>query len=188
MLGITYVAGERTSSEPIDENLFRAYIGPRADYYLAQFRKFFLIPGGQFTVTWHWPAFAFGFWWFLYRKMYLWALVFFFLSNILGSLIFFHGPIGILIVHIGYGVLANYLYFRHVRTKVAEAAMNIPDREKLIAYLARTGGTNSWVVWLGVALAGLLLLGILLSALGIVKVFYPWLLDFHHHRYRGPWI
>ncbi len=187
MLGVTYVAGEKASSEPIDENLFRAYIGPRADYYLAQFRKFFLVPGGQFTFTWNWAAFAFGFWWFLYRKMYLWALAAFLLSNILGSIFFFHGPLGVLFIHLGYGVLGNYLYFRHVRSKVAEAAMNIPAREKLIAYLARTGGTNNWVVWLGLILTGLLLLGLILTALGVVKIFLPWLMGPSHH-YRGPWI
>jgi len=60
-----------------DDELWRAFIGPNADRYLAQFKKFNFTGAPRYNLTWHWPAFLFiPFLWFLYRKMYLYAFVY----------------------------------------------------------------------------------------------------------------
>ena len=57
------------------EEDYRAYLGPRADKYLLKFKRFTTKEEEGFALTWHWPAFFFGFWWMFYRKLYVWALV-----------------------------------------------------------------------------------------------------------------
>lgn len=60
-----------------DTELLKAFIGPNADRYLETFKKFSGPNGPQFALTWHWPAFVFEpFLWFLYRKMYVYALIY----------------------------------------------------------------------------------------------------------------
>ena len=59
----------------VTEEDFIEYIGPRAENYLVKFKKFQATATDGFALTWHWPAFIFGFWWLLYRKLYVWALV-----------------------------------------------------------------------------------------------------------------
>jgi hypothetical protein len=60
-----------------DEHLWRQYIGPNADRYLKHFKKFGLGEEPRFALTWNWPAFLYvSFLWFLYRKMYTYALVY----------------------------------------------------------------------------------------------------------------
>ena len=60
-----------------DEHLWRQFIGPHADRYLKHFKKFGLGEEPKFALTWNWPAFLYiSFLWFLYRKMYVYALVY----------------------------------------------------------------------------------------------------------------
>lgn len=60
-----------------EEEVWRDFIGPNADRYLEQFKKFGPPHSPRFALTWHWPAFLFvSFLWFLYRKMYLYAAVY----------------------------------------------------------------------------------------------------------------
>ena len=57
----------------VTEEEFAAFIRGKAQQYLLKFRKFSVGGNDRFAATWHWPAFLVGFWWLLYRKMYLWA-------------------------------------------------------------------------------------------------------------------
>ena len=59
-----------------EQDLWRAFIGPNADRYLERFKKF-STQNPSFALTWHWPAFVFEpFLWFLYRKMYAYAMIY----------------------------------------------------------------------------------------------------------------
>ena len=80
--------GERLVSEPptkssfkIAEKDFINFIGKKSHKYLPKFKKFHIGGVDNFSITWNWPAFLFGFFWFLYRKLYLWALLEFILRN-----------------------------------------------------------------------------------------------------------
>ncbi len=70
--------GERPDIKPeavLNEEDFIAFVGSNAPKYLEKFKKFRIGGVDNFVATWHWPAFLAGFWWMLYRKLYLWALV-----------------------------------------------------------------------------------------------------------------
>ncbi|WP_432738467.1 DUF2628 domain-containing protein [Maridesulfovibrio sp. FT414] len=114
------------------------YIGPNADKYIFNFAKFQTLRDG-FTVTWHWPAFLFGFWWFLYRRMYFWAAVTF----LVGFL-----PFGGLIAQLGYGMSAYYLYYRDSTAKIGAIKATTPVGGASIA-LQHAGGVHGWVKIVG---------------------------------------
>ena len=60
-----------------ESDLWRDFIGPNAEQYLEQFKKFGTAQAPRFALTWNWPAFLYvSFLWFLYRKMYLYAAVY----------------------------------------------------------------------------------------------------------------
>jgi len=51
---------------------------PASLYYLEKFRLFQTSAGPRFALSWHWPAALFDpFLWFLYRKIYMYALLYF---------------------------------------------------------------------------------------------------------------
>jgi hypothetical protein len=125
-----------------------AFVGKNADVYLAKFRSF-VDGGGSFSVTWHWPAFLFGFFWMLYRKLYLWAFIALALS--------FIPYLGIL-SHFVFAMAANYLYYTAVRSRI-QRVRSLPalsDVERA-ASLARSGGTNN----VAVVLAPLIIIAVL---------------------------
>jgi Predicted membrane protein len=87
------VAAADPALESDEIRLWRSFIGPQKaillslkkgwswerpdDYYLNQFKKFSAGGTSRFALTWHWPAFLVDpFLWFLYRKMYLYALIY----------------------------------------------------------------------------------------------------------------
>ena len=137
-----------------DEALWRQLIGPNADQYLAQFKKFSSNGQPKFAFSWNWPAFLlFGnsFLWFLYRKMYLHAVVY-----AVGPAIsaYMTGDITVVIVwSVMAGATANYLYYWHCKEQITEVKktgwLNQPVQE---AALKEAGGVQPYVIWVGVAL------------------------------------
>ena len=99
------------STADVTEGDFSLFIGKNADSYIQKFRKFNADGVDKFSWTWHWPAFFFGFWWLLYRKLYVWAVIAF-LSLMI--------PYGFLLNSLVYGVVANYIYYRHVKKKISQ--------------------------------------------------------------------
>jgi hypothetical protein len=124
------------------------FVGKNADKYLRKFGKFTEGGADSFTATWHWPAFFFSFWWTIYRKMYGWALLAFFIGCV---------PYAGLLAMFGFGISANYLYYRHAKNKVIELrAAPGPEKERAAA-LGRAGGVNN----VAIVLAPLLLVAFL---------------------------
>ena len=134
-----------------DEALWRQFIGPNADQYLAQFKKFSSNGQPKFALSWNWPACIFiSFLWFLYRKMYLHAAVY-----AVGPVIsaFITGDISIgLAWSVIAGATANYLYYWHCKEQIAEIKksgwMNQTAQETA---LKEAGGVQPYVIWVGVA-------------------------------------
>jgi len=139
-----------------DDELWRTFIGPNADRYLEQFKKFAFTGTPRFNLTWHWPAFLFiPFLWFLYRKMYLYAAVYavgpavstFLTNDLMAGLVW----------SIMAGVSANYIYYWHVREEVGEIKkkpwLNRVEQEQAIQ---EAGGVQPYVIGVGVVLYALL--------------------------------
>ncbi|NLW55203.1 MAG: DUF2628 domain-containing protein [Firmicutes bacterium] len=130
---------EPTSPPPqrgdITNDEYISFIGPKAHNYLFQFNKFMRYGFEDFKPTWHWPAFLVGPWWFLYRKLYLAALIAFVACWI---------PYVNFLAKIGFGLLGNYLYFKHCNQKIASIKATCPP-EHVNLTLSHVGGTNGWV-------------------------------------------
>jgi hypothetical protein len=149
-------AGDVASPASSQEQQWRAFIGPNADRYLEQFSKFSARGAPRFALTWHWPAFLFDpFLWFLYRKMYLYALLYA-IGPVLSA--YLTGDLAVGIVwRIVAGASANYVYFWHVKEQVGEIQRR--EAAQSLAWerlMADAGGVQPYVIWLGVALHALL--------------------------------
>ena len=135
------------SSPPSPEEV-TSYVGPRADRYRPRFERFTRTGTARFEFSWNWPAALAGMWWYLYRKMYTWALVDFALSVLLGWTFFV--PI---LWAAARAVTGDYLYFRQVDRKIREARPISstggapPTDAAHLARLAAEGGVHAWVPW-----------------------------------------
>lgn len=140
-----------SASTTTDEALWRQFIGPNADRYLEQFKKFSSNGQPQFALSWNWPAFLFiSFLWFLYRKMYLHAAVY-----AVGPMVstYVTGDLTVgLVWSIMAGATANYLYYWHGKEQISAikkaVGMNHAAQE---AALKEAGGVQPYVIWVGVA-------------------------------------
>lgn len=174
-------AAAASESLPDEEQLLEILIGPNkslqfafghgwswrpaAEYYLAVFRRFTRNAGPsgvRFTLTWNWPAFLFDpFLWFLYRKMYMYALIY-----AVGPVVsvFLTGDMSVGIVwRLMAGASANYLYFWHLKDHLRKITSRAGlDRMAKMRLLQEEGGVQAYVLWLGVALH-LLMFGVLLA-------------------------
>lgn len=125
-------AGGATTVTPEE---MRMFAGKNANYYLRHFGTFSIAGVDRFAVTWNWPAALFTFFWMLYRKMYLVAGITFLLWWIPGFNI---------LLHIAAGVVGNYLYYQHVRAKIADLkAAQPPD---MALALREIGGVHNWAI------------------------------------------
>lgn len=126
--------------DSISSDEIRAFVGDNAHYYVQCFSRFTITGKEQFCVTWNWSCFGFTFIWFLYRKMYALAIISFFVFCIPGVNI---------LLHIGVGMIGNYLYYRHVKGNI----IKIRATQSPLNYmpvLQELGGVNRWVTTLGV--------------------------------------
>ena len=141
-----------------DEHLWRQFIGPHADRYLQHFNKFGLGGEPKFALTWNWPAFLYiSFLWFLYRKMYTYALVY-----ALGPMIstYLTGDITVgLIWSIMAGATANYIYYWHCREQIGEIKKGSwTDPAKQDEVLKESGGVQPYIIYVGIVLYVLFIL------------------------------
>lgn len=161
-------ADEGASTPQDEEQLWRTFIGSSktilfslkdgwswdsADrYYMAQFRKFTSAPGQRFALTWHWPAFLVDpFLWFLYRKMYLYAVVY-----LVGPVLLFYvtGDMSVGFVwRVIAGASANYLYYWHVKDHLKEIREQRGPHHHIPEEVLRdSGGVQIYVFVLAVLL------------------------------------
>jgi hypothetical protein len=152
------------------------FVGPRwQSAYQRKFAPFF--DDASFVPTWNWSAAIFTEFWFLYRKMYLWFALFFFVPTFVlqwlwGDALTFEAVMApenerlrllVLAVQastrLAAGGVANYLLFRRASTAVRVLEAQRLPAEQSLALLQRLGGTNRNVTLLlvGVFLAMTLL-------------------------------
>ena len=135
-----------------EQELLAAAVGPeKAGYYLPKFARF---AAGGSLISWNWPCFFVTFFWLLYRKMWLWAVLYFILPPLLFFLLAIISVLTSYWVYAASAVLywagifivlpmyANALYYRQVRKKVTLVAGSIGAPERAIAYLGSVGGTS----------------------------------------------
>ncbi len=138
---------------------------PAWDYYRRMFQRFHSAQGPRFALTWNWAPFLVEpFLWFLYRKMYLFAFLYF-----IGPIIsvFLTNDITVPVVwSIIAGSSANYVYYWHVRDLVLKMKARVGlDHEARLRQLADEGGAQAYVLWL-VAASVLLKIGVFFALFG----------------------
>ena len=106
---------------------------------------------------WHWPGFLVTWYWMLYRKMWVPALVYFFLPYFVGVVL---GAIagatpvvgGLLSIAwlvawlIGPGMRANKWYYNHCMGKIRDVRSRGGSKEQMVARLEAVGGTSNILV------------------------------------------
>ncbi len=157
------------------EPYYKAIIGPRnQDYYLRHFARF--DAKGHAGPSWHWPAFFVTFWWLLYRKLWLYALIYFFLpyaaSFVIGVVYVVAGDyadavVGLLSLLYLVAILllppvyANALYYSYCRRRIRDARAASAETDKQLAVLSATGGASNVAIVVIAIIAGVALIGIL---------------------------
>jgi len=143
-----------------------AFLGPGAEYYLKQFKNFQDDAGAErFALTWNWYPFLFGWLWFLYRKMYLYALAFA-AGPVLTMMMLSGGMEVLLLWGLAAGGFANYLYYAHMMRSLDDLHSALDGRmgrtsgESRGQTLADIGGVQPYVWWLG---AGILIMALWLG-------------------------
>ncbi|MCS6292208.1 MAG: DUF2628 domain-containing protein [Nitrospira sp.] len=143
-----------------DQDLWRQFVGPKADYYLEQFKKFSSDGQPKFALSWNWPAFLYiSFLWFLYRKMYLHAFVYA-IGPMASTYVTGDMTVG-LVWSVMAGATANYLYYWHCKEEIAEikkaGKLNPVAQE---AALKEAGGVQPYVIYVGIVLYVIALAGL----------------------------
>lgn len=157
-----------------DEAYYQAVLGPKKqDYYLNQFTRF--DRDGKVSPMWHWPAFLVTFYWLLYRKMWLYALIYFFLSWVIMIPLGFMGTLmGSAVSSLGYllylvaifiliPMYANALYYTHCSRIIAEVRASTHYTQVQLEELAGKGGTSHIVILIILILSFIGFIGILAS-------------------------
>ena len=116
-------------------------IGSKTEYYLPRFEKMETL--NSFT-DWNWAAFFFGFWWMLYRKMYVFGAVALVVTELLSMLTI---PGLGLLVSLAVGVVGNFLYMKDINNRTDKAMDLQPEEREL--YIQKNSGTG----WTGVVVA-----------------------------------
>ena len=168
-------AAQTPAASVSPEEYYRAVVGPKnQDFYVKRFERFDAL--GTSGPTWHWPAFFVTFYWFLYRKMWVNALIYFispyvitFVGGFLaatagtaatGLALFLYGAylLGIFVVLPMY---ANALYYRHCKSIIAATKASTPNEQRLLGELSDKGGTSNIVLIIVIILGFIFVIGIL---------------------------
>ena len=142
-------------SNPND--FYKAILGPKnQDYYLNQFARF--DQNGKAGASWHWPAFFVTFYWLLYRKMWLNAVMYlclpYVLMFILGMIAALAGNSANIVIGIGYilffvimfvlpPIYANAFYYNHCKKKIIAVNSTSEDLQRKLGELSGIGGTSN---------------------------------------------
>jgi Tfp pilus assembly major pilin PilA len=155
------------------EELYRAAVGEsKAHYYVPKFQRF--DEPGASRVSWNWPAFFVSFFWMLYRRMYVPALVYFFawpvvlsILAVIASAVFgpTGGAIAYLVLLLAQVILvpmfANALYHWHIRDRIRSQARGAPSHEAVVQRLVGSQSGGAPAVVAIAAVVGVFFIGIL---------------------------
>lgn len=150
----TPTLSEPHSDEDDGEQYLRAFVGPRADYYLQKWSP--LLLGGGRGAGFNWAAFTLFGAWLPFRKMYFFSLIFYgaiIVETIVEDLLFigFFGmagspPILNSVVAIGAGIICgaygNRWYLSHARRAISDVRARGLEKDAALVALSKRGGTS----------------------------------------------
>jgi len=127
-----------------------AYVGRRFPLFEESFNDFDAAGGFRFTFTW--PPLVFGLFWFLYRRMYIEAIVVFLAGLALVHLAAAWGgesENSVMIMSFGFSLAlalaGRWLYWRAVDRRLVKAMRLYPhEPDRALAWLKWKGGVDPW--------------------------------------------
>ena len=133
-----------------EEEAWAAVIGDsNTHHYLTRFER---LARGE-SGGWHWPAFFVTWYWMLYRKMWVAALLYFVASYAFGIAVGVAaaaapavGGLLLLAWWVLPGLLANGRYFKHCEKKIRDLRARGGSKEQMVARLEAAGGTSNVLV------------------------------------------
>ena len=152
-----------------EDEAWAAIIGDaNTHHYLTRFERLARGDSGG----WHWPAFFITWYWMLYRKMWVPAVLYFFAPWVgmlvigivaaaspgLGVILYLAQWVAILVVP---GLMANAWYFKHCENKIRDVRARGGSKDQIVARLEAAGGTSSVVVIIVAVLGIICTIGIL---------------------------
>ena len=139
------------ASAPIDEDYIEAYLNGNGNcsasqmvHYKTSFRK---LEKGN-VANWNWATFFFGGWHLIYRKTYLFGLLFLLGASMLTSTV-----IAPIIISVVAGIFGDFFIYKRFITKKNEAMEKYSTKTQQLEYLRDFGGTNKWVIILGIIIS-----------------------------------
>lgn len=166
------------------DDFYKAIIGSKSqNYYLPIFKRF--DDNGKIGISWNWAAFFITFYWLLYRKMWLNALIYFLLPylgliplSIIAAIAESNNSAGMAIIAgLGYLIYflalfilpplyANALYYKHCQKKIAETKATSNDTQRQLGELAGKGGTSN----IAAILIGLVVIFAVIGVLAAISI------------------
>ncbi len=146
----TYTSYTQAEIDPDVEMM----VGVNTEYYLPKFRQFKQL---NKTTSWNWASFFFPLWWFVYRKMYLYALCAWGVNVLISSMT---AGTGGLAVRILAGIFGNYIYMYWLEDQAKQAKIMTPSEKQV--FINKKSGVNKGAI---IALA---VLHILFVVIGVV--------------------
>ncbi|MEO1927253.1 MAG: hypothetical protein ABGX26_01000 [Nautiliaceae bacterium] len=145
-------------NQDYEDRMLEAFIQTpkKFKWYKEAFSKFNI--NGIKRVAWVWSWWAFfggGFWYLLYRKAYLAAVLSFIIVVVLNAILPFWGPMAFYILMGGYSVYFVYKKYLSLKSKIES---KIEDEEKRIETMRILGGYNRWVIWVAGVIYSILFL------------------------------
>ncbi|EDM23012.1 hypothetical protein [Caminibacter mediatlanticus] len=146
-----------------EERMIEAFVqNPKKfEYYKEAFNKFNVNGIERVAWNWSWWGFFGNFWFLLYRKSYLGALISF-IGNILFSFLPIIGPLIWYILNGGYDVYFIYKKYKKLKKEIED---NIEDEEKRIETMYILAKPNKWVIYLVAILSLIILFFIILAVI-----------------------
>ena len=141
-----------------EDRMLAAFVGnpDKFLFYKRAFSKYNVNGIDQLKWVWSWWAF-FGNWAFLiYRKVYLWAAIFFVLVSI---------PYMNLIVWIAAGGVGVYFVYQKYKKLKNEIENTSQDEDERLKMMLELGGYNSWIAWVAGIIIGLEILIVIAVAI-----------------------
>ncbi len=134
-----------------EEEAWSAVVGDsNTQYYLDRFER---LSNGD-GAPWHWPAMLVTWYWLLYRKMWLGAVLYFFVPCIVACVIVATMRSAALPLMLAWwaalfvvpAVMANGWYYRHCQNKIRAVRARGGSKAQMVARLQQAGGTGNIAV------------------------------------------
>jgi hypothetical protein len=165
--------GFMNATETSREKLYRAAVGPRADFYVPLFLRF--DQAGASGRSWNWSAFFVSFYWFLYRRMFgQWTLYCLLIPIAVALVAAILAQLGVspvvgdaLCLGYAFGLVpltANHLYYRAIQQRIAAVREKSRDVAAQVSTLEALPHTSE--VAIAVAFSVVALLGLAVGLIG----------------------